>query len=296
MALVGAAAVVGAVAMSPGDDDPPATPEPKFVTQRSAPDASSPACAQADCVFTNYAAACCAKFKPKLAQPTRTYVFVDSAALRQLVGDHPALPRSVDLELCIDTTGAVASVAVPEDLDADLAKTVTDAVSAWRYVPYQRNGVAVDACTHLTIPAGVIAKTFPGFVEQAVPTLPPICDEVSCVLDYYVPACCAKFYKGGPRPTRPPARLPEQLDRAAILDGMTSVKPAVMACGDKLPSATGSVKVRLKIDPGGNVSSATSTPDDALGRCVAAEVKKAKFAKSQFGVSVAYPYVLRIAP
>jgi TonB family protein len=86
--------------------------------------------------------------------------------------------------------------------------------------------------------------------------------------------------------------LPESLDRPMISNGIATVKGRVMSCGDKL-SAKGQVKVRVKVRPDGTVDNVTviSAPDDALGACVATQIKKATFRKTQNGGSFAYPFV-----
>jgi predicted Zn finger-like uncharacterized protein len=121
------------------------------------------------------------------------------------------------------------------------------------------------------------------------------CDEVSCVLSNYDGACCAKFKKKGGGGAKPAAGgggdLPDSLDRGMISDGVAKVKTRVMSCGDK-SSAKGQVKVSVKVDGDGRVTSVTvkSTPDPGLGDCVAAQMQKATFAKTQTGGSFSYPY------
>jgi predicted Zn finger-like uncharacterized protein len=129
------------------------------------------------------------------------------------------------------------------------------------------------------------------------------CDEVSCVLNNYEGACCAKFKKGGstgpkpptggPTPTAAPhSDLPEGLDKGMISDGVSRVKARVMACGDK-SSAKGQVKVSVKVAPDGHVAGVTvkNTPDPALGNCVAGAMNGAHFSKTQNGGSFGYPFV-----
>lgn len=127
------------------------------------------------------------------------------------------------------------------------------------------------------------------------------CDEVSCVLNSYEGACCAKFRKG-----KAPAAaaggggggggagkgdLPDSLDRAMISDGVAKMKARVMACGDKSP-AKGQVKVSVKVAADGSVANVTvrNTPDPGLGNCVAGVMQQARFAKTQTGGSFAYPF------
>jgi predicted Zn finger-like uncharacterized protein len=123
------------------------------------------------------------------------------------------------------------------------------------------------------------------------------CDEVSCVLNNYEGACCAKFKKkssgGGTAPKASGGGdLPDALDRAMISDGVNKVKARVQSCGDK-SSAKGQVKVSVKVNPGGDVASVSvkNTPDAGLGNCVAAAMQKARFAKTQNGGSFGYPFM-----
>lgn len=83
---------------------------------------------------------------------------------------------------------------------------------------------------------------------------------------------------------------PEALDRAAIAEGMAKIKPDVIACG-----ATSKVRgtVKVKVAPAGTVTASTivSSPDPALGECVAAAVKKGVFRKTVKGGTFTYPFV-----
>jgi predicted Zn finger-like uncharacterized protein len=124
------------------------------------------------------------------------------------------------------------------------------------------------------------------------------CDEVSCVLNNYEGACCAKFKKnkGGTTASKPASGgggdLPDSLDRTMISDGVAKVKARVMACGDK-SSAKGQVKVSVKVNPDGSVAnvSVKTTPDPGLGSCVQGAMSKASFKKTQNGGSFGYPFV-----
>jgi TonB family protein len=124
------------------------------------------------------------------------------------------------------------------------------------------------------------------------------CDEVSCVLNNYDGACCAKFKKGGSAPKPKTGGgggggdLPDGLDRSMISAGIANVKARVETCGSKSP-AKGKVKVKVSVSGDGRVTnvSVETTPDPALGACVAAAVQKASFAKTQSGGSFSYPFV-----
>lgn len=123
------------------------------------------------------------------------------------------------------------------------------------------------------------------------------CDEVSCILDKYRQACCAKFKPAeppqDPKPEneKPPSGLPEKLDKLMVQEGMAGVKPTVIACGERI-AAKGTVKVAVKVSGSGKVVSATAieSPDPELGSCVASAVKLAKFPETDEGGSFNYPF------
>lgn len=130
-------------------------------------------------------------------------------------------------------------------------------------------------------------------------------DEVACLLADKPPACCAKYRGssggggGGGGGTKPPSggggsNLPESLQKADISAGIGGVRARVDGCAAK-SSAKGTVKVSVKVDGSGAVSSVTvrETPDAGLGSCVAAAVQKASFKKTQTGGSFSYPFTFR---
>jgi TonB family protein len=77
-----------------------------------------------------------------------------------------------------------------------------------------------------------------------------------------------------------------------ISAGIANVKARVQSCGDKSP-AKGKVKVKVSVSGDGRVTNVAveTTPDSALGACVAAAVNKASFGKTQNGGSFSYPFV-----
>jgi TonB family protein len=85
--------------------------------------------------------------------------------------------------------------------------------------------------------------------------------------------------------------VPTELDKAAVRAGMATVKPAVVACGEK-SGDKGTVKIAMKVKPDGMVEDASvaSAPNDALGSCVATALRKAQFAKTVNGGSFTYPF------
>lgn len=106
------------------------------------------------------------------------------------------------------------------------------------------------------------------------------CDEVSCVLNNYEPACCARF------------KLSEALDRAQISEGVHKLVPQIEACGVR-SSAKGKVKLHVQVTPDGSVKTVTvsETPDPKLGACVASKMMRATFEKTRNGGSFSYPFV-----
>ncbi|MBL9017431.1 MAG: hypothetical protein JNL83_24800, partial [Myxococcales bacterium] len=141
-----------------------------------------------------------------------------------------------------------------------------------------------------TDPADVLATAPISKVEDG-------CDEVSCILDKYKAACCARFKPAeppqDPKPADepPPSGLPAKLDKLMVQEGMAQIKPAVIACGERA-AAKGTVKIAVKVSGSGKVvsASATESPDPALGSCVAAAVKLAKFPETDDGGSFNYPF------
>jgi TonB family protein len=110
-------------------------------------------------------------------------------------------------------------------------------------------------------------------------------------MDHYEKACCARF-----KPTdggfHPKGSVPDQLDRTMVKEGIEKVKPAVVACGEKI-AVKGEVKLAITVAPAGNVAdiSVVEAPSDALGTCVMTAVKRAKFGKATSATSFNYPFV-----
>jgi TonB family protein len=124
------------------------------------------------------------------------------------------------------------------------------------------------------------------------------CDEVSCVMDKYARACCAKYKPADPgyKPqVKPPAtsdELPATLDKTMIRTGTAKVKAAIIECG-VTANAKGTVKVSVTVGPDGRVgsSSVVSSPDPGLGDCVAGAIRKATYARTANGGTFTYPFV-----
>lgn len=128
------------------------------------------------------------------------------------------------------------------------------------------------------------------------PKNPPVdddCDETSCILSKYDRACCAKFK---PKDTNTDFKprvgdVPESLDKTMVRAGVERVKPRVVACGEK-SGAKGTVKIAMQVSPDGAVTGASvaDAPEAALGECVLAAMKSAKFGKTVNGASFTYPF------
>jgi predicted Zn finger-like uncharacterized protein len=119
------------------------------------------------------------------------------------------------------------------------------------------------------------------------------CDQITCVANDYKGDCCAPFRPTGERmpPVDSRAGLPETLELGAVRNGMASVRARIIACGSR-SSVKGEVRVAIKVDADGRVSSTTvkATPDPVLGTCVEAAIKKATFARTQKGGGFTYPW------
>jgi outer membrane biosynthesis protein TonB len=130
--------------------------------------------------------------------------------------------------------------------------------------------------------------------EAAVPTPPdadPDCDEVGCVMEKYARPCCARF-KPAAEAAKPDAGTSDALERAEIRAGVERMLPRVIACGEQF-AVKGTVKVSITVDDDGNVQELAiqSSPDDALGECVASVLRRARFGKLVAGSSFTYPFV-----
>jgi len=117
------------------------------------------------------------------------------------------------------------------------------------------------------------------------------CDEVECILQSYKRACCQRYKPADPD-VRPSSGLPEVLDRSMIAAGVATMKPVVIRCGEK-SGVKGTVKLAVEVAANGRVQevSVASTPDAALGDCVAAAMRKVTFGRTETGGTFQYPYV-----
>jgi len=107
------------------------------------------------------------------------------------------------------------------------------------------------------------------------------CDAVTCEINPEG-ACCDKHRKVAALPL---------LDKKLISDGMSAVRARVMACGAK-SAAKGVVTIKVYVASAGSVTKVNveSSPDAALGACVAAAAQTASFADTQKGGSFRIPF------
>lgn len=175
-------------------------------------------------------------------------------------------------------TDAEIEMPVEPRVDAGRSPRVLDAREAIVRAPRDASSVTP------VIDAAVVVAV------DAAPVVADGCDETTCVLEKYAKPCCARY-----KPTAVPVPITgsnENLEKPQIKVGVERVKPAVIACGEKF-KVKGTVKVSVSVDGEGVVQSVDVqvTPDDALGKCVAAAVRAARFAKTTNGGSFSYPFV-----
>jgi hypothetical protein len=192
----------------------------------------------------------------------------------------PALAKDISrlgVTIDVDPAGHVTRADIPiatED-DGGLGGCLDRVIRGWRFRATTRGG---------TYRFGV---AFAGAQADS-------CDEVSCVLNDYEGACCAKLTKArvAHEPQAAPDGLPDGLDRDLISTAVGAVRPRVTACGDK-SSAKGTVKVHVRVAPTGAIAAVTveTTPDPALGSCVAGVMQQLAFPKTHNGGAFGYPFI-----
>lgn len=116
------------------------------------------------------------------------------------------------------------------------------------------------------------------------------CDEITCLVEPGK-ACCKKYAKKSkPTGSTSNSNLPDRLNKSDVKKGISRVKGRVSSCGDK-HNGRGIVTVKIKISGTGKVTSAAASGGNSgLRSCVSSAVKRAKFAKTQKGGSVNYPF------
>jgi hypothetical protein len=199
----------------------------------------------------------------------------------------PAGDPAIDVDeppVAVEVTPDAAVAAAPRDA----ADTRTASASPSR-PPRTRVSAAGGTSTNASEPT---AKPDPKpDPKPDVPAADPGCDEVACVMEKYARACCARF-KPASEPFQPTVGSSENLEKPQIRAGVDKVKPRVIACGEQF-TVKGTVKLSITVDGEGSVQelSVQETPDEGLGNCVAAALRKAKFAKTTNGGSFTYPFV-----
>jgi TonB family protein len=217
---------------------------------------------------------------------------VGSAAVAQAGSAEPAPPPPAGSSAAPEP----AAVAVAEP--APPTTTTTPPVA--HPTAHKPAGAATTApVTHPDSAKTEVAKADTAKTEAAKPAGPPEpppvedgCDEVSCVMDHYEKACCARYKPAADSGFHPKGSVPDQLDRSMVKSGIEKVKPKVVACGEKI-ATKGEVKLSITVAPDGSVKSIAvdSAPDSALGDCVLAAVKRARFGQANGETSFVYPFV-----
>ncbi|HEY4178350.1 MAG TPA: TonB family protein [Kofleriaceae bacterium] len=213
---------------------------------------------------------------------------IDNPAIAPVTPDAPDAVDAPDIDAPPIENAAVPVDAAPEievTPETPVAKTPV-AKTPVAKTPVAKTPVAKTPTEKVTVPPELQGKP-----EVAAE---PGCDEVSCVLDRYKLACCARF-KPKDEPTlitKGASGLPEKLERSMVQTSMAKVKPTIQRCGETT-SAKGTVKVNVQVGPTGGIISVDvdSSPDPALGTCVAAAVRKASFPATENGGSFTYPFV-----
>ena len=86
--------------------------------------------------------------------------------------------------------------------------------------------------------------------------------------------------------------VPDRPSRADIRKGIEVVRDQIKEC-NSAGTFSGKVTVKLVIAPNGDVSSVSTSKDDAVAACAARIVEQAHFPHSKQGITVTYPLVFR---
>lgn len=132
-----------------------------------------------------------------------------------------------------------------------------------------------------------VDRVAPTVIPEPQPVPVDSCDEVTCVLNNYAPACCERFKRA---PISP--QVPASIDRTMITEALKKVSPNAIACG-KASQVHGKVKVHVVVDPAGSPSKVevTESPDNVLSGCVEEAMSRLRFPATKTGGSFAYPFV-----
>ena len=96
---------------------------------------------------------------PPPPPPMTAPVVVPAQQVQKLTGTTPNIeafknsdvPAMISAKLCIDPTGKVIDVSVLTKLDRQASGELAEALKAWSYAPYKRDGAAVNACFVVTL-------------------------------------------------------------------------------------------------------------------------------------------------
>jgi hypothetical protein len=96
---------------------------------------------------------------PPPPPPMTAPVVVPAQQVQKLSGTTPNIeafknsdvPAMISAKLCIDPAGKVIDVSVLTKLDRQAQTDLADALEAWSYAPYKRDGAAVNACFVVTL-------------------------------------------------------------------------------------------------------------------------------------------------
>lgn len=117
------------------------------------------------------------------------------------------------------------------------------------------------------------------------------CDEVSCVLDNYEPACCARFKRPS---TTPVTGLPDAVSREQLGVALKALRGQVARCASA-QEFSGTLKVRFRVLPTGKVGDVTiADVEPELSACIARVFKAYTFPESVNGVSVSFPFSIQL--
>jgi len=136
-------------------------------------------------------------------------------------------------------------------------------------------------------------KAEPKKEERKTPPRTEKCDEVACLVDPSLPCCGGSKKRGSSSRKSSDKDLPERPSRSDVTGGIGKVRGRVLSCGDK-HGFKGTVTVKIKIAGSGKVSGAEANKGTGpFKACVTSAAKRAKFPKTQKGITVNYPFVFR---
>ena len=116
------------------------------------------------------------------------------------------------------------------------------------------------------------------------------CDELDCLVNPNK-SCCKKKKGGSSSSSKGDSSLPSRPPKSSLSRGMGRARGSAKSCASK-SKYSGAVKVRVKVAGSGRVSGASASGGPGkVNSCVASAVKrKAKFPKSQNGISFSFTF------